>query len=172
MPNSRAMIAPCDSIPPRSTTSPEMSGNTGPQPGSVCRVTSTSPARSRVDSLTSARTAAGAVTTPPHAPTPSNADRASAAATFDGPAALKYSPCRSPNVSGGTTLATAACCSRRNSTRARAPSGNIALPATSASISSAVRRRCHPRARVADRRRGGCRSPGRFGEGGCKGGPA
>ena len=141
MPNSRAMIAPCESIPPRSTTSPEMSGNTGPQPGSVCRVTSTSPARSRVDSLTSARTAAGAVTTPPHAPTPPSAERASAEATVDGSVAQKYSPSRSVKLSGGTTLATAVCCSRRNSTRARAPFGNMALPATSPWISSAVRKK-------------------------------
>ena len=44
-------------------------------------------------------------------------------------------------LSGGTTLATAVCCSRRNSTRARAPFGNIALPATSSWISSAVRKK-------------------------------
>ena len=30
------MIAPCDNIPPRSITRPEMRKNTGPQPGSVC----------------------------------------------------------------------------------------------------------------------------------------
>ena len=70
MPNSRAMIAPCDSIPPRSITRPEMSGKMGPHPGSVCFVTSTSPADSRFDSVTSSRIAALAVAEPPQAPTP------------------------------------------------------------------------------------------------------
>ena len=70
MPNSRAMIAPCDSMPPRSMTSPEMSGNTGPQPGSVCRVTSTSPGTQPVASPTSAQHGRRAVTMPPQAPTP------------------------------------------------------------------------------------------------------
>jgi hypothetical protein len=74
MPNSRAMIAPCDNIPPRSITRPEMSGKIGPQPGSVCFVTSTSPADSLLDSVTSSRIAALAVVEPPHAPTPRSSD--------------------------------------------------------------------------------------------------
>src|SRR5260221_1077719 len=72
MPNSRAMIAPCDSIPPRSITRPDMSGNTGPHPGSVWRVTRTSPAWSLCASVTSARTVARAVTRPPQALVPVN----------------------------------------------------------------------------------------------------
>ena len=71
MPNSRAMIAPCDNMPPRSITSPEMSGNTGPQPGSVCFVTSTSPRceQRRLRHVRSS-TVARPVTRPPHALVP------------------------------------------------------------------------------------------------------
>ena len=93
MPNSRAMIAPCDSIPPRSMTRPEMSGKIGAQPGSVWRVTRTSPLASRCDSVTSSRIAAFAVVLPPQAPTPVSCASGCSIPLAPGCAAgRKYSP--------------------------------------------------------------------------------
>src|SRR5207248_2472992 len=69
-PNSRAMIAPCDSMPPRSTTRPRARNSSGPQPGSVWRVTRMSPRPSLCASPTPPSTAALPSTRPPHAGVP------------------------------------------------------------------------------------------------------
>ena len=114
-PYSQARIAPWESSPPRSTTSPEMRGKRGAHPGSVCRVTRMSPGDTAPASEVG-EDHGTSVITPAHAPAPS------------GRRSLRPPPrCRSTPRPRGA---------RRRSAGGRRPAG---------CVPPGARRRCEPR---------------------------
>ncbi len=183
MPNSRAMIAPCDSMPPRSMTRPAMSGKTG-TPARIGLPRDEHVAGAQLVRLghVGEHRGAAAASSAAHAEAAQLLRRrrcldesrpAQVPAGRDADTSGRYSPSRRANVSGGVIALSSACAAPAQRHQfAEVMRETFAPPASSSSSSSTVRKNTSSAARAVRRRTGDRRAPARRGADGCRGGPA